>query len=255
MSDFTKCCVRITNPNTHTILGTGIIITTDGYIVTCYHNIKKLISEKKQDLVEIHFPSDSSKRYKARILEEYCNSFLDVAVLKIEGKLFAMTNVANLGVYASEDSPFRSFGFRKDELFDGLFASGKIYGMVQKKRSGEVIDVIQLSSADIGKGMSGSPVLDVKKNKIVGIISESWEKTEHGDRDLAFAIPILSLAQVFHEIKHKNSSLSNDLDKIDKEVERRPKTKTRSEVHIRSQNEIFVGRKEEIKKIQELMGF
>ncbi len=74
--------------------------------------------------------------------------------------------------------------------------------------------------------MSGSPVLDVKSDKIIGIISESWEKDEKNDRNLSFAIPISSLIQVFREIKVKNSSLSEELAQIDNNTGRKFESRT-----------------------------
>ncbi len=113
MSDFTRCCVGIRNPNTCKTLGTGFIITNDGYIVTCFHILKKLLTEEKLDFVNIHFPFDDSDETKAYILKDYCNSVLDIATLKIEGKLSPNTNVANLGTTVSEDNSSNIFSFKK----------------------------------------------------------------------------------------------------------------------------------------------
>jgi hypothetical protein len=56
---------------------------------------------------------------------------------------------------------------------------------------------VQLRSSEINRGMSGSGVLDLERNLVVGVVSETWFADATGkDRDTAWAVDarVLSLA-------------------------------------------------------------
>jgi S1-C subfamily serine protease len=44
LQDLTKCTVAIRNSIGDDVLGTGVIVTEDGLIVTCYHVIEDILS-------------------------------------------------------------------------------------------------------------------------------------------------------------------------------------------------------------------
>ena len=90
----------------------------------------------------------------------------------------------------SIDHNFRSYGYRKLAGYQGGRASGKILGDVEPPLNKLLqADPIQLESNQINKGMSGAAVLDIERNLVVGIISETWfPDSSSKDRDTAWAI-------------------------------------------------------------------
>src|SRR5215469_6740439 len=113
-------------------LGTGVIVTADGLIVTCYHVIEKL---DHKVFVRIYFPSSKVSSH-ARVVDKYCNSDLDIAFLQLNDRLPIEATVANLSEKIVEGHKFKSFGFRKQQIFDGLYSpcgDATIEGKVRKK--------------------------------------------------------------------------------------------------------------------------
>lgn len=105
-------------------LGTGIIVTNDGLILTCYHVVgnlnKKTIDFKN---VDIYFPSVPNIICHAKVLEEYSDYSSDIAFLQLQEKLSEQVAVANLSETIDDSHAFKSFGFRKPLNFDGLTKS------------------------------------------------------------------------------------------------------------------------------------
>ncbi len=56
-----------------------------------------------------------------------------------------------------------------------------------------LVDPIQLKSADIDRGMSGSAVLDIKRNRVVGLVAERYYPKDLIKPDLAYAVENLTL--------------------------------------------------------------
>ena len=79
LQDLTKCTVAIENPDNGKVLGTGVIVTDDWLLLTCYHVLKDIRTKTIHKTVDISFPSASEIKGHANVLEEYCNSEVDVA--------------------------------------------------------------------------------------------------------------------------------------------------------------------------------
>jgi hypothetical protein len=213
LQDLKKCTVAIQEPKNNKVLGTGVIVTYDGLIVTCYHvvgNIKKKIIDYKT--VDIYFPAISGSKGNANVIEEYCHPSLDIALLQLEQKLPTETTITELGEIIHYEHKFQSFGFRKANVFQGLYAAGQIRGRVNSKVKEDDLSsksLIQLSSSEIEPGMSGAPVLDLETNRVIGIIYEYWRiaDKDSNDRNLSFAIPVEYIIKVCTEIKSKNPGL------------------------------------------------
>ena len=60
LQDIRNFTVRILNPDTEEIVGTGIIVTAEGGIITCAHVVEAALNascnEIKDDLVGVYFP-------------------------------------------------------------------------------------------------------------------------------------------------------------------------------------------------------
>jgi hypothetical protein len=201
------------NIKTDRSIGTGLIVTNDGLILTCYHVIGD--PENNSSLfhdIEVYF--SDTKKAAAQVVEEYCRPDLDIAFLQLkEGrvKMPEQTVVAPLSERSMYGHDFASIGFRKTQLFEKLGAFGKIQIITSLKKnnnddddlkgenkesSAPIRPLIQLYSDQIEEGMSGAGVLDLETNRVVGIISLHHPAIDNTvDTQLNFAIPISSVLE------------------------------------------------------------
>jgi len=201
-------------------LGTGVIVTDDGLIVTCYHVLQNEWNKTIYDNVQVYFPSSRDIKGSANRLVEFDHPELDIAFLQLQDKkLPENVTVAKLNdsIKPGHDLAghhFRSFGFRKEGTFYGLNTFGRIDGIAPKKREHNneaPYDLIQLYSDGIDSGMSGSAVLHTQTDTVVGVISEYWRTSRNQDRNLGLAIPIGFLIKACPELEQKNPGLSEHL--------------------------------------------
>jgi predicted transcriptional regulator len=214
LQDLKKCTVAIRNSIGDDVLGTGVIVTDDGLILTCYHVIEDQRNNTIYKTVHISFPSISSNsriKTHAEVKEQYCNPSLDIAFLQLNEKKPDGIIAAELSEKTvSPTHSFIGFGFRKAREFNGLHSDGNIMGTTNKKlKDGNTSSpsLIQLESKKIAAGMSGSPILDTKINRIIGIVSERYRTQDDIDNDLSLGVPVESIIQVCPELKQKNHGL------------------------------------------------
>ena len=168
-------------------LGTGMIFTEDGYILTNAHVVE---GAKTIKIITI-----DEEEYTAKLVG--ADSKTDLAVLKIDAN--------NLPTVTFGDSD-------KMEVGDAVVAIGNPYGLILSNtvtngivsavRKGMMVgegemDLIQTNAA-INFGNSGGPLLNMKGNVIgvnsLKIVSESFE-------GLGFAIPINSAIPIIDSLK------------------------------------------------------
>jgi hypothetical protein len=198
-------------------IGTGVIVTEDGLILTCYHVIGDVRNRKPYyNIVDVYFTeADATKQ--AEIAKEYCDPSLDIAFLRLIGedkKLPQNSAVAYLNEKIYPVHKFKSFGFRKPRQFTGLFSDVKILGETKEISINASFsqDVLQLSSNEIEAGMSGAAVLDIETNMVVGIVFQHNDTRGTVDTNLNFAIPVSSIVEKSQPassiLKQKNPGLS-----------------------------------------------
>jgi hypothetical protein len=181
------------------VLGTGVIVTDDGLILTCFHVVGDIKNKTiRHSFIDVYFPEFKITK-SARVVNEYCDPSLDVAFFKIEDGLSLpeKTVVSSLSEGIIFGHKFASIGFRKPQVFEKLSSSGeiRIKTSFKTKDGDESPQLIQLYSDEIEGGMSGAPVLDLEINKVVGIISEHWVTSGNVDTKLNFAIPVSSIIE------------------------------------------------------------
>jgi tetratricopeptide (TPR) repeat protein len=195
LRDFT---VQIRNADDQ-IVGTGIAVSTDGKIVTCAHVVRAVgIDPRNANGAEVgvYFPQARGGEEKnrratiARYFEDYDD---DVVLLQLTGGLspLAPEQIPVLGTAsASDENPFRSYGYRRLDQYIAGWAHGKIQGSIEAPEGLSFqCEPIQLESSQINSGMSGSAVLDMTRNLVVGIVSETWfPDLSTKDRDTAWAV-------------------------------------------------------------------
>ncbi|MEP7133506.1 MAG: trypsin-like peptidase domain-containing protein [Chloroflexota bacterium] len=204
LRDFT---VQIRPADTETIVGTGMVVSADGKVVTCAHVVKsagvepRVLNGKE---LSIYFPQalgGEKKNCNAKVIAFFPDFDDDVVLLQLtDGSApLGPERMPVLGTAEeSQGNAFRSYGYRRLEDYIAGWADGKIQGHVdpppKRKVQGEPV---QLESNQINRGMSGSAVLDIERNLVVGIISETWFPDKSAkDSDTAWAVDsrVLSLA-------------------------------------------------------------
>jgi len=197
LRDFT---VQIRRPGDDVIVGTGIVVSADGKVVTCAHVVEQALGMHPRDVgdaeVGVYFPQARGGEDKARratvaaCFDRYDD---DVAVLQlVDGPApLGREQIAVLGAAEpSRGHPFRSYGYRRLDKYIAGRAEGKILGDVERPAGRSVqADPVQLESSEINQGMSGAGVLDIERNLVVGIVAETWfPDLSTKDRDTAWAV-------------------------------------------------------------------
>jgi len=187
------------------IVGTGIVVSTDGKIVTCAHVVEAAgIDPRDANGAEVvvYFPQargGEEKNRKATVIQYFDSFDDDVVLLQLSGlSPLAPEQIPVLGTAdSSENNSFRSYGYRRLDKYVAGWAHGLIQGLVEAPEEINVqCEPVQLESSQINSGMSGSAVLDMERNLVVGIVSETWfPDLSTKDRDTAWAVngKVLSL--------------------------------------------------------------
>jgi len=181
LRDFT---VQIRHPGTDAIVGTGIAVSTQGLVVTCAQVVKTALGvhprQAGDSKVGVYFPQALEGEEKARratVAACFPQHDDDVVLLQLTGgpSPLGPEQIAVLG--SAEQSPrypFRSYGYRR--LHDSIpgHAHGTIGDFVKPPRALRFhSEPLELGSHQIGLGMGGAPLLDFKRNLIVGLVSEA----------------------------------------------------------------------------------
>lgn len=167
-------------------LGSGFIISADGYILTNHHVVG--------DADEITVTTIDGKKYKARRIGTDPKS--DIAVIKVKGK---------------KELPFLEFGdSSKLNVGEWVIAIGNPFGLTRtvsvgvvsaKGRSGMGItdyeDFIQTDAA-INRGNSGGPLLNTR-GKVIGMNTAIFSQTG-GNMGIGFAIPANMVRKIMAQL-------------------------------------------------------
>lgn len=161
-------------------LGSGFVISADGYVVTNNHVISAGQRGAVVESITVTFPD--RREFKAKLIGRDVQS--DLAVLKIEG-----TNL-----------PFVRFGdSRQARVGDWVVAIGNPFGLGGSVTAGIIsathrvtgqggaYDRFLQTDASINRGNSGGPMFDLQGN-VIGINSQILSPTG-GNVGIGFAIP------------------------------------------------------------------
>jgi len=168
-------------------LGSGFIISPDGYVITNNHVIK--------DADKIIVRMNDRREFKAKVVGSDERS--DIAVLKIDAK-----NLPTLQLGDSKDvqvgewvlaigSPFG---------FDYSVTSGIVSALGRSLPNENYVPFIQTDAA-INPGNSGGPLFDMS-GKVIGVNSQIYSRTG-GFMGLSFAVPINVVKNVYQQLRSK----------------------------------------------------
>lgn len=166
-------------------LGSGFIISNDGYVLTNYHVIK--------DANEIIVRLSDRRELEAEIVGKDARS--DLALLKIEAKSLPSVEIGNsdslkVGEWVlAIGSPFG---------FDYSVTAGIVSAKGRPLPRENYVPFIQTDVA-INPGNSGGPLFDID-GKVVGINSQIYSRTG-GFMGLSFAIPINMAMNIVDQLK------------------------------------------------------
>lgn len=174
-------------PEEHELVGSGFLISADGYAVTNAHVVEG------SDTTEIE--TADAKTYAARVVG--IDPATDVALLKIDGR---------------NDFTAAELSSRPPRVGEWVLAIGNPFGLggtvtagivsADKRNVGNnfVDDFIQID-APVNRGNSGGPAFDLD-GKVIGI-SAMIVSPSGGSVGIAFAIPAETLKATIPELKEK----------------------------------------------------
>ncbi|RME80865.1 MAG: trypsin, partial [Zetaproteobacteria bacterium] len=155
-------------------LGSGFIISKDGYIVTNHH----VIEQADKVFVTLH----DGRTFKAKVVGS--DAKLDVALLKIEAKGLVPARLGDSDRIRVGDWVIaigNPFGLGHTVTAGIISAKGRVIG------AGPYDDFLQTDAA-INPGNSGGPLFDMN-GEVVGINTAIYTRSG-GNNGIGFAIPI-----------------------------------------------------------------
>jgi len=202
-------------------MGSGLIVSSDGYIVTNSH--------VTEDAHEVIVTLAGGQQYDATIIGQ--DELTDIALLKVDITGFPNAPLGNsddlfvgewaiaignpLGLFDVSNKPTASLGIISGLHMDfGLKESGSVYQ-----------DMIQ-TDASINQGNSGGPLVNAL-GEIIGINTfiMTGDSYNHGSIGIGFAIPINMVKDIAEELKHhgrieRNFTTGVHVQKVDPFIQR-----------------------------------
>ncbi|HTS10409.1 MAG TPA: trypsin-like peptidase domain-containing protein [Candidatus Eisenbacteria bacterium] len=176
-----------------TTAGTGFLVANRSektLIATCSHVVQGEALQRRGDerpeTVQVAFGVNGAVASAAVAWWSPADK-ADVAILSLDRvpppEATPLSLGSDVGINGHD---FESRGYRLSQQFDaGLETVGKIHGLVTHQ--GNI--VLQIGSSQIDHGMSGAPIWDVRRQRVVGMVNSFWATDSHRDADLAFATP------------------------------------------------------------------
>lgn len=173
--------------------GSGVVYSSDGYIITNYHVISDALSNRAGAKIEVFTDSASEKSYSATVIGY--NISADIAVIKIDAKGLTAVEFANsdelkVGQYVITVGNPGGLEFMDSVTY------GVISGLNRVVSSNSDIALIQTDAA-INPGNSGGALVNAK-GQLVGINSAKIVSEEF--EGMGFAIPSNDVKEICEDI-------------------------------------------------------
>ena len=182
---------QIPKEHLQTSMGSGLIISKDGYVITNNHVV--------EDADEVNVILYNRKSYKAKIIGR--DDKLDIALLRIHDK--DGSNPPDLYPLTLSDAT-------KTRIAEPVFAVGNPFGLGHTVTSGIIsaknrtigvgpLDNFLQTDASINPGNSGGPLFNFKA-EVIGINTVIFSRTGQS-AGLGFAIPINAVKDALNDLK------------------------------------------------------
>ncbi len=169
-------------------LGSGVIISADGYIITNNHVV--------EEADELKVLLNDEREFTAKVIGT--DPKTDVAVIKIEGANLPAATLADSTKLRVGDVVFaigNPFGVGQTVTMGIISATGRRVGILDEVGGYE--DFIQTDAA-INQGNSGGALIDAR-GRLVGINS-AIISTSSGNIGIGFAIPVNLASSIMHSL-------------------------------------------------------
>ncbi|MBS0617310.1 MAG: trypsin-like peptidase domain-containing protein [Spirochaetes bacterium] len=167
-------------------LGSGFIISSDGYAVTNHHVVQKV------DKITVKFTN--GKEYAAKLIGSDPNS--DIALIKIEGAKNLKT--AHLGDSDKIEVGDIALAIGNPFGLQSTLTTGIISSKGQDVNSADGVSRIQ-TDASINPGNSGGPLINIR-GEVIGINQMIYSQSG-GSVGIGFAIPINHAKAIVEKLK------------------------------------------------------
>lgn len=188
-------------------LGTGFFVLPDGYLITCYHIFEAvshsvLLLPTNSIIVNTSVQIDNKNQFICEFIENLSNKNKDIAILKVKHNYnrFPYLPLSRLPETSHRIISMYSFGYQELKKWKGHPISGNISGTTgQAQEPYETDDSIFITDSNADKGSSGSPIIDTKNDRVVGLISSVNLEKSH-----AYAINIYHVFSSWPKLEKNN---------------------------------------------------
>ena len=179
--------------------GSGVVYSSDGYIITNYHVIKEAISNKSGSKIEVFLDSSDAEAHTATVVGYNISS--DLAVIKINVSGLTAVEIANsselkVGQYVITVGNPGGLEFMDSVTY------GVISGIDRLVSADSGVKLIQTDAA-INPGNSGGALVNTK-GQLVGI--NSAKRVSEQFEGMGFAIPSNTVVEICKKIIEKENS-------------------------------------------------
>lgn len=179
--------------------GSGVVYTSDGYIITNYHVISGGVTNKSASKIEVFIDSNAEKAYSATVVGY--NIAADLAVIKIDATgltpiEFADSDKLKVGQYVITVGNPGGLEFMDSVTY------GVVSGLDRVVSTSGDIELIQTDAA-INPGNSGGALVNVK-GELVGINSSKIVSEEF--EGMGFAIPSNTTKEICDKIIERENT-------------------------------------------------
>jgi len=184
------------------VIGTGFFVTSEGYMLTCYHVIRPLLMRNNANEISIKTNQNrvllaSFEESKSRVEDD-----IDFAVLKVQSS--GEVPCLRLGKDLRPDEPWCSRGYSFSKRYQDVPNKGTIFSKVNRNKY-PGYDIKLTSQTPIRGGASGSPLLNSNSGCVTGVIKS--RPTEDGGWE-GFAVPMEDIFARWPELEKLNAKSS-----------------------------------------------